>query len=336
MNAPLTVLPPLTQEEYNFPEVWDSTMVVAARKCIRYFRNAYSMHLRGRDTALPLHFGGCFAVGLEAYRQAYYKFKANDQLALEYAYIVMLNYWGDYPYVPTIRGEAERRRTFDRCVHALISYFEHWPIETDRLQPHMTADGPTFEYNFAVPLEGPRFPRLADGSPIIYTGRMDTLGSYDELPVFADEKTTVAMGASWAEQWRTRHQFIGYAWALRELGFKARSFIVRGICLGVNDVRFQETPPISISAALMAAFEEELAHTLWYVKRAFEHRTAPRNFGEGCYSYFRQCPYWESCSTKPEFSLGFLKTIERQKWDPLRVIEGTVVYFSHIVKWLAR
>ena len=316
-----TPLPPLTSIDYTFPQVWDSTMIVAARKCLRYFRNSYNNHLRPEGVAPPLLFGGTFAKGLETYRQAYYEFVGNHSLALEAAYSAMVTAWGTNP---TLLNQFETKRTFERCVPALICYFENYPIETDRLQPHINHDGrPTFEYSFAVPLEDHIFPRMEDGSPLLYTGRMDTLGSYDGLPIFADEKTTLSMGDKWADQWPTRHQFHGYGWALNKLGYKAKHYLVRGIAIGTNDIRFRETPPLTIIPSLRNAFASELATTLWMVKKAFEHEQAPRNFGDACYSYFRQCIYWAACSTKPEFELGFLKTLPREKWDPLRITDGS-------------
>lgn len=310
-------LPPLEEITYTMPQIWDSTMIVAARKCPTLLLYAYINHVRGGEGVNPaLHFGGTFAHGMEAYRQTYWATK-DKGTAFFVAAEAMINFWGDNPSVLIYRGKPDKR-TLDKCIYALAQYFENWPIDTDRLQPHINSNGtPTFEYSFSVPLDEPIFPRMDDGSPFILCGRADTLGAYDDLPVWSDEKTTIVMGDSWAEQWYTRHQFLTYGWAFRKLGFKARHVLVRGVGIYVDYVAFRETTPIERPDHLLDKFQYELAWTLHEMKGYLHGRKVPARLGDACYSHFRQCQFWDVCSTKPAYELPFLRTMGRNEWNPL-------------------
>lgn len=320
LNLPL---PPLESLSFSLPQVWDSTMIVAARRCPRYFLYAYANHVRGGGLAPPLLFGGAFAKGLETYRQAYFAYGRKKDIALEAGAEEIFTFWGDNPPIIFDKYGEGDKRTLDKCIWALMQYFERWPIDTDSLQPHMSEDGkPTFEFSFSVPLEAPIYPRMADGSPFFICGRMDTLGMYDALPIWSDEKTTIRMGSKWAEQWYTRHQFMTYGSALRMLGFKARHVLVRGIGIRKDGVEFAETTPIHRPDHLLDKFEHELAWTLRQMQAYFEAQAVPRNFGDGCFAYFRQCDFWEVCSTKPDYELPFLKRLPRNQWNPLQLAMG--------------
>jgi len=316
MNEPL---PPLTDYSWDLPIVWDNTMLMSFRKCPRSFFNSYMQHLRSDAVAIPLLFGGTFAKGLEIYRKSYYAHSGNPEIAFERAYSAMITAWGDNP---SHIGKEDEKRTFDRCAHALLEYFRNWPVATDLLQPHMSNNVPTFEYSFAVVLEPEMgFPLHPSGAPFILAGRLDLLGTYDSLPIIEDDKTTTMMGPKWIDQWTTRHQFLLYGWALRHLGFKARHYMVRGICIRKEETAFEQTPPLRLQDYLLDKIGHEMKGTLADAVMMAEHKTFERRFGDACYSFFRQCPFWNSCSARPENEMSFLKTLPRNKWDPLKVVE---------------
>lgn len=314
MNEPLE---PLTSLNYDLPVVWDNTMIVAFRRCPRYFFNAYMNHIRGEGVALPLLFGGTFAKGLETYRKAFYTHNGNPSIAYEAAYSSMITAWGEND-----SQIADDKRTFDRCALGVQQYFQQWPVDTDLLQPHMSNNRPTFEYSFAIDLDpADGFPLHPTGQPFILAGRMDVLGTYDSLPIFEDDKTTIVMGPKWADQWVTRHQFLLYGVALRKLEFRARHYMVRGICIRKEETAFEQTPPLRLQEYLLDKIEHEIKGTLADAAMMAEQRHFPQNFGDACYSHFRQCPFWHSCAARPVNELGFLKTMPRNKWDPLKTVE---------------
>lgn len=313
-------LPPLESISYEMPEVWDSTMVVSARECETRFLYTYVNHLRGDGLSVPLHFGGAFASGLEVYRKTFFLEGANESDAFLAGAEAIILAWGDNPSVIEVNGKPDKR-TLDRCICLLRDYFIRWPIPTDNLQPHINevSGRPTFEFSFAIPLEDPIFPRQDNGAPFIYTGRADTLGTLDNLPVIEDDKTTIAMGDKWAEQWYTRHQFLGYIYALKKMGFKTRHVVVRGACVRNEENAFAETHPIERPDHLLRKFEYELAWTLSTMQHFLRNQTVPRRFGNACYSHFKKCQFWDVCATKDGYELPFLRTMKRAKWDPLHL-----------------
>jgi hypothetical protein len=314
-------LPPLTELEYIMPEVWDSTMIVAARRCETYFFYSYANHLRGGAVSVPLLFGGAFAKGLEAYRKTYFSSGGNPSSAFIAGAEAIILAWGDNPSKFLYPNGDGDKRTLDKCIFALDKYFVQWPIATDPLQPHINTQtgNPTFEFSFAVPLDEPIFPRQDNGQPFILTGRADTLGTLDDLPVIEDDKTTTMMGPKWADQWYTRHQFIAYIWALRKQGYKVRHVVVRGIGIRESEIAFAETHPIHRPDHLLDKFEYDLARTLYEMKHHFAQRNIPRRLGDACFSYFRRCQFWDVCSAKPQHEMTWLRAMERNMWDPLHL-----------------
>lgn len=314
------VLPPLVTPDdltYELPIAWDSTMVVAFRNCPHRMWLSYINHIQGEGVAPPLLFGGCLAHGLEVYRKVWFRCRNTDE-AFEAAVASMIVFWGDNPIVLP----KDEVRTFDRCVMTVKAYFDFYPIESDDFQPHIDPefpDEPTFEFSFAVPLEHPKFPRHPSGAPFIYTGRMDIFGTFRGLPCFGDEKHSTRGGASWSDQWATRHQYIGYSWACRQLNFKARQGITRGIIIHANDTEFPSTPPLMYPDGLCTKFEDELALTLRRAIASSEARHFSREFGDPCFSYFRRCTFWDSCSTSSQKEFAFLRPLPRTKWDPLQL-----------------
>lgn len=315
-------LPPLVDLSYVMPDIWDSTMIVSARECERRFLYEHANHLHGDGVSIPLHFGGAFAKGLEAYRNSYFNNSHDEGAAFLDGADAIINAWGDHPsqFVDP-RTEKADKRTLDKCIFALQNYFVQWPIATDTLQPHInTVSGkPTYEFSFAVPLDEPIFPRQSNGEPYILTGRADTLGTYGDLPVIEDDKTTSAMGDKWVEQWYTRHQFMTYIWVLRKMGFKARHVIVRGICVRSEEIEFRETHPIHRPDHLLDKFEYELASTLYAMQTYFDAQQVPRRFGNACYSHFKKCQFWDVCATRKDFELPMLRSMKRSQWDPMQL-----------------
>lgn len=314
-----TTLPPLEALSHDLPIVLDSTLITSFRSCPQKFFLAHMQHLRGGEESLPLLAGGTFAAGLEAYRWKAYTTHFTPSVALEFALEAMTIRWGDYEVT-----DPRETRTFDKVVGALYEYFKRWPVHEDPIRPMLQGEreDPTFEFSFAVELDPARgFPLHPSGSPFLYSGRFDLMGSLSGLPVIEDDKTTKALGPTWADQWNMRHQFMGYIWALKQLGYPARHVVVRGIGLKTK-IEIVETPPIHIPDHMLDKFEEALKSTVRDMISAsvcveMGDTHFPRNFGDACMSYFRPCTYTSLCSATPQNELGFMKTMNREKWDPL-------------------
>lgn len=314
-------LPPLEELSYELPQVVDSTIITSARSCLRKVFNAHMQHLRGEGEHIPLLAGGTFAAGLEAFRwHSFTNFHVHDY-AFDFAVEAMIIRWGDY-----ILTDPKDTRQFDKIMWALKQYFIKWPTLSDPIRPHFSGprEDPTFEFSFAVELEPSKgFPlHPTTSEPFIYAGRFDLMGMYNSvLPVIEDDKTTRIVGPSWMDQWVMRHQFLGYIWALKQLGYPHRHVVVRGIGLK-KELELIETAPIHIQNHMLDKFEVSLKATLHKLVAAAKEAKAtntmfPQDFGEACIQYFRPCIYTPLCLSTPKNELGFMKTMNREKWDPL-------------------
>ena len=320
-------LEPLTSFEFDLPLILDNTQITAFRKCQRYFFYTYMNHLRSSsDKALPLVFGGAFAGGLEDYRR-----KRHDQHphkeALESAYATAVLKWGDNPDVfPTAQKDP---RTLMRCLEALRFYTEHYPFESDVLQPHPSENG-GFEFSFALELLPEwGFPLHPSGSPFIYSGRIDMLGTYSGMPIINDEKTTARIQSNWPELWPIRHQFAGYVWALKKLGHGTHQVLVRGLGIHTKDFVPIEGGPYRFQNFLLEKFEDDLRSTIADMVIAYENVTLggsgtiadvcafSRNWSDACTSYNRICHFSNICFGNPDHEMAWLRSLPREKWEPI-------------------
>lgn len=213
-----------------FPEVIDSTMRGAFVSCPHKFYWEFIRRIGPKKLSIHLHFGACFARGLEVFRKEFYSrahlhnYHEVHKLALGKALEAMILEWGDYP------PEDEEPKTLWHCMAALDFYFEVHPPFSDVIQPFRKADNsPAVEFSFALPLN---ILHPETGEPILYAGRFDMLGVYDEeLLYVVDEKTTGQMGPTWSSSWDLRAQFTGYVWAARTFGHQVAGAIARGVVI---------------------------------------------------------------------------------------------------------
>jgi hypothetical protein len=88
------------------------------------------------------------------------------------------------------------------------------------------------EFNFAVPTE---VTHPQTGNPILYGGRADEIGEMQagsEMQLMVgDEKTSTALGETWAQQWDLESQFTGYVMAALQYGYPVAGVVVRGVGL---------------------------------------------------------------------------------------------------------
>jgi hypothetical protein len=198
----------------DLPTYIDSTMRSCAVSCPQKFFREFVQGYRPPGISIDLHAGACFASALE---EVYKQVHLNNRLlgdALHIAQAKMFTEWGDFE-IPEWKKTA---KTMDRMWEAIAGdgtpkgrgYFEQYSPLTDHVQPYYDASGkPTFEYTFAIPLEPtisdeewraygahevPRnaFPLHPNGSPFLYTGRFDMLGSYHGRPVYGTKKPQAA------------------------------------------------------------------------------------------------------------------------------------------------
>src|SRR5690606_35466144 len=100
-------------------------------------------------------------------------------------------------------------KSFANTFYAFIDYMTYHHPASDHVQPFFTDGVPQVEFSFTNPLHIIQ----PTGDYIIFAGRFDMLGYWNNLLVILDEKTTMALGESWRKQRALRGQFLGYCCA---------------------------------------------------------------------------------------------------------------------------
>lgn len=317
----------------------DSTMISCFRACPQKFFLEFVNGFRPKGgKSIDLHAGGCFAAAIEeVYTQVHVNKKPLDE-ALTIAQVRFDLEWGDFE-IPAYKKTS---KTWDRVWEAVLDYFRTYPPLTDHVQPYFNADGkPTFEFTFAIPLEpacdpqmanlagneysydngagqfrGLAFPKHPSGSPFVYSGRLDMMGTYMGRPVWRDEKTSAAnpqTNNNWSEQWDLRSQFIGYTWALQQLGIDCEGGIVRGIGILKEKIGHAEAHK-TYSQFIINRWYEQLRRDLWRIRRAHDEGYWDFDLSSACTTY-GNCMFTRVCqSTTPE---SWLNEFEVRKWNPL-------------------
>jgi len=296
-------------EKPDFPKYVDSTARKSLVACQTQANYAYIRHLKPKGTNIHLHFGGCLAKGLEVVRKAYYGegLSFDDSLILGIKAIIIEWQWEETPDYGTAGN-----KTFERCVEALISFFEEYPPDTDPIRPLMTEKGPAIEFTFALPIPDVYHPQT--GEPMLYTGRFDMLADYGGAIFINDEKTASQLGAGWMNNWKLGSQMTGYSWACREYGFPAQGVVIRGIGILKTMIKHQ----LLIERRDQWMIDRWLVQLQRDVKRiikAWEEDYFDMALDDACSSY-NGCPYAALCLAKdpaPWIEADY----EVRVWDPL-------------------
>lgn len=287
-----------------FPTVIDSSMLSAWRACPQQFFNRYILGLHPPGKSVHLHFGGCYARGLEMFRNAYWGEGKSQTAAVAEGLKAITIAWGEEPNWPG------SNKTYERCLEALVDYVKNYPPATERVVPIRMPNGECGgEFSFAYPLEGINHPTT--GLPLLYSGRVDMLAKMGGLTVLVDDKTTTQLGPSWSNSWRVRAQFSGYVWLATQWGYHVDAVVIRGISIlkerfGHAEV-IETRPPHAVERWLRQTRRDVLRmkHT-WaeYERSGFEDRGVwDYDLDSACSSY-GGCTFLDMCVSK-----------EPQKWQ---------------------
>ena len=117
-------------------------------------------------------------------------------------------------------------KTYGALCGALISYCEEYPLDTDAVKPVLYGGTAAVEFTFAVPIPDCFHPVTND--PLLYGGRFDFLGEFQDQLYVVDDKTTSQLGQSWSKQWELNSQFTGYVYGAQQMGLDVAGAIIRG------------------------------------------------------------------------------------------------------------
>lgn len=213
---------------YRFPDVIDSTILACFDSCSQRFFHEYILCLANSIVSPDLHAGGAFARGIEVARRTYWFDKQDTQAAIFAGFQAFMKQWGDFEPSPK-RDGTPHPKDFVNTAGAYFDYFRQYPLDTDPIQPYiMAGDRPAIEFSFGIPLP---IKHPITGDPLIYGGRLDMVGYYQQFLAIIDEKTTSQLGMNWERKWPMRGQFKGYAWGLQQHGIPVKAAVIRGIAI---------------------------------------------------------------------------------------------------------
>jgi hypothetical protein len=308
---------PLRNPRPPFPEVIDSTIMSTFRSCPRKAFLEYLLHYKTATPSVHLHAGGAFAHGLEKAREAFFTKGLSSTESIATGLKALIEFYGDFPCPP------ESAKSRERMAGALEYYFSAYPLETEKAPPFTLPSGrKAIEFSFNHPID---ITHPVTGNPILYCGRMDQIVDFCGSPFGEDDKTTSALGASWAKQWDLRAQFTGYCWGAREAaGIELAGFLVRGI--SILKTKYDTLEPITYRAGWMIdLWYEQTRRSVLKMIDCWNEGYWDYDLGDACTAY-GGCPFKSVCLSadpNPWLATGF----QRRVWDP---IERTEIILEHV------
>lgn len=289
-----------------FPTVLDSTTMAAFKSCPRKAQLEYIEHWKLRDQSVHLHAGAAYATGIEAGRRAFYLDgqSAEDSVAL--ALGACLKAYGDF------QCPADSAKSAERTAGALEYYFSQYRLGEDQAIPLTLPGGATgIEFNFLEPLD---IAHPVTGEPLLYSGRMDMMCSYEGMKLGEDDKTASQLGASWPRQWDLRSQFTGYVWGAGRAGIKLDGFLVRGV--SILKTKYDTLQAITYRPQWMIdRWYEQLLRDIARMIQAWETGYYDFNLDHACAEY-GGCPFRGVCQMRDPAAL-LRQQFERRRWDPV-------------------
>lgn len=311
-----------------FPHVIDNTIRKALAICQQQaaYKHIDNIQPVG-EVSVDLHFGRCFATGVEMARRWYFGTEPlSADSAIQAGMEAVTAAWGDY----RLPSDSRSPKTLSRLVQALTYYFQQWPLGEDGLTP--VENGIEHGFNFEIPIAHPD-----DGVLLRYAGRPDMLAQDKNGRLHVvDEKTAGKFGDTWVSQWDLDTQMTGYIWGVQQQ-IKANWHFagdtvpempeivaqIRAVSIGSKEFGHVELPIVRPDWMIQRWYRQMLADVTHF-KAAYEHSqrgtfTCAYNLalhGNACTSYNRDCDYKMLCmSPNPErLVAGNYQTVV---WDPL-------------------
>lgn len=290
-----------------FPAVLDSTMRSDYVSCGKKFEYSRVNGLAAKGGSVHLIAGGAFARGTEVARLKFYQEGMTEEEAIVEGTLAAFEHYADFePPDKYISKSAER------VVYGLVEYFTEYPMATDKIQPYRMADGkPAIEFEFAIPLD---IEHPESGDPLIYAGRFDMLGSFQNGLWVVDEKTTTQLGPSWMRSFTFRGQLLGYCWAAQEHGLSVNGFIIRGLSFLKNYYGHAEVIE-PVSAHRIDLYKEQLNRDVEKMVLDWNAGVFDYNFSDSCNAY-GGCPYRRLCD-KTNWQEWWQQYFDIAHWNPI-------------------
>ena len=289
-----------------FPAVLDSTIMAAFKSCPQKANLEFIQHWKLRDQSVHLHAGAAYASGMEAARVAYYIDGLSEPDSVAAGLYALLKAYGNFECPPDSAKSAER------TAGALEYYFSHYRLGVDKAIPMTLPGGKRgIEFSFLEPID---LLHPETGDPILYSGRMDMMCSYEGMNLGEDDKTASQLGASWPRQWDLRSQFTGYVWGAGRAGIKLDGFLVRGV--SILKTKYDTLQAIT--------YRPQWLIDRWYKQLLLDGARMIEAWKSGYYDFnldhacaeYGGCPFKSVCQMREPQAL-LEQQFQRRKWDPV-------------------
>jgi hypothetical protein len=298
----------------NFPALVDNSMRGDFVFCKQKFFRSYIEQLAGAMPSIHLHAGGAFAFALEMARKAFFDEELSDDEARRVGLEALIRFYGDFNAPPTKSGD----KSCENLIRAFDSYFKRYPLGKDFILPFKAANGKhLIEFTFSIPTE---VKHPVTGDPVLYGGRSDMIGTFNDMLFVDDEKTSTQLGEQWANQWLLESSITGYIKAAQVYGYPVVGGVMRGIGLLKTKITHAETI---------------IYRSPWQIERWWEQlqrdiRSMIRSWEEGYWDYAlskNQCGAYGGCTFQmlcesPQPDQWIPIHFRRRVWDPLAKDNG--------------
>ena len=289
-----------------FPAVLDSTTMAAFKSCPQKAYLEFIEHWKLKDQSVHLHAGAAYATGIEKARVAYYIDGKSPSESLEIGLFALLKAYGNFECPP------ESAKSAERTAGALEYYFSQYRLGEDKAIPMTLPGGKRgIEFSFLEPLD---ILHPVTGDPILYSGRMDMMCSYEGMNLGEDDKTTSQLGASWPRQWDLRSQFTGYVWGAGRAGIKLDGFLVRGV--SILKTKYDTLQAITYRPQwLIDRWYDQLMRDIKKMLQCWEQGYWDYNLDHACAEY-GGCIFKSVCQMRDPDTL-LKQQFERRQWNPV-------------------
>lgn len=296
---------------WEFPEVIDNSARSAFVKCPTSWMYGYGRMLASPVTNIHLHAGGAFAYGLETARKSFFDKGLPVEQSIGLGAEALIKYYGSY------EPDPDAAKTCERMVGALFEYFIEYPMDENPVRPLQI--GPSkhaIEFRFGVPLP---IKHPVTGNPLLYGGRFDMLGVYNDTLFAVDEKTASQLGAQWSNNWELDSQFTGYCWAAQQFGYPVAGAIIRGV--SILKERYGHAQAIVYRPEWqITRWLEELLDNVSDMIRFWERNRYPLALDKAACNSYGGCGFKSLClSPTPEVWVA--SSFVRREWNPLHESE---------------
>lgn len=297
----------MTTNSPSFPIAIDSTMRAAFVSCPHKFYQEFILNRALDGGSVHLVFGSAYARGLEVARQLIFGEKLDVDLAIGLGIIEALATYGTFEPPP------DSPKTAERCALAIIEYFHEWNPLTDHIQPIPSSDGRVaVEFKFALPIPNVYHPET--GEPLLYAGRFDMFGKFQDMTLVVDDKTTSSLGASWMNKWKLRGQLTGYVWGAREYGYPVAGAAIRG--MSILKTKFGVAEVLEMrSDWQVETYIEQLQRDAHRMIANWKEDRWDQVFADACESY-GGCMFQRLCTVHNPDEWAEMYYVKRS-WDPL-------------------